>query len=153
MKGAIHWAYLIDVSLVFVVIPCTYVLNREVTKQIIVVGNWYQGIKSVFCSKRQSNNQVNPMNDNIPISNQQPVSNSSNDILRQASKRVSKRNPYTSNRPTTPPPLSGVASPPQQSAMTIDIANLHRVFKHRIGGSSTAVVNVSGHKSIILDYP
>ena len=37
----------------FVVLPCTYVLNRDVTKQSIVLGNWYQGIKSIFVPTEQ----------------------------------------------------------------------------------------------------
>ena len=32
----------------FVVLPCTYVINIEKTKDIIVLQNWYQGIRSIF---------------------------------------------------------------------------------------------------------
>ena len=39
---------LFDICLTYIVLPCTYILNREVTKQKIVLGNWYQGIKSIF---------------------------------------------------------------------------------------------------------
>ena len=37
----------------FVVIPSTYVLNREVTKQIIALENWFMGLKSIFMSREQ----------------------------------------------------------------------------------------------------
>ena len=32
----------------FVIIPCTYVLNRETTKQIIVLENWLNGLKATI---------------------------------------------------------------------------------------------------------
>ena len=59
-KYKLHWMYLIDVCLVFVIVPCTYVLNREVTKQIIIFGNWYQGVKSIFVSGTPQLNQIQP---------------------------------------------------------------------------------------------
>ena len=37
----------------FVVIPLTYILNREVTKQVIAVENWLMGLKSIFMSREQ----------------------------------------------------------------------------------------------------
>ena len=39
--------------MIFLVIPTTYVLNREVTKQIIVLENWCTGMKSIFMSREQ----------------------------------------------------------------------------------------------------
>ena len=39
--------------MIFLVIPATYVLNREVTKQIIVLENWCTGMKSIFMSREQ----------------------------------------------------------------------------------------------------
>ena len=32
----------------FVIIPCTYILNRETTKQIIVLENWLNGLKATI---------------------------------------------------------------------------------------------------------
>ena len=61
ISNLIHWSYLIDVCLVFVVIPCTYLLNREITKQIIVFGNWYQGFRSIFCEKKLSIGNIHPL--------------------------------------------------------------------------------------------
>ena len=63
-QSIIHWMYLVDLCLVFVIIPCTYVLNREVTKQIIVFGNWYQGVKSIIFSNSPHSNQVGPLAEN-----------------------------------------------------------------------------------------
>ena len=42
---------LLSHSVAFVVIPSTYVLNRETTKQIIVLENWFMAIRSVFMSR------------------------------------------------------------------------------------------------------
>lgn len=54
-----HQLYkLLDICLGFVVIPCTFILNRDVTKRIIVLGNWYQGLRSIFVA----NGQVAPIN-------------------------------------------------------------------------------------------
>ena len=47
-KRFLPWHRLFDLGLMFVVLPCTYVLNREVTKQIISLRNWSQGIRSIF---------------------------------------------------------------------------------------------------------
>ena len=41
-------------TLSFVLIPIAYTLNREVTKQIIVLEDWYNGIKSVFLSRKEA---------------------------------------------------------------------------------------------------
>ena len=41
-------------TLSFVLIPSAYILNREVTKQIIVLEDWFSGIKSVFLSRNDA---------------------------------------------------------------------------------------------------
>lgn len=48
-----HVQRLFIICMGFVVIPSTYVLNREVTKHIIVMENWCKGIKSVFMSEEE----------------------------------------------------------------------------------------------------
>ena len=47
---SLHLMRLAGWVLGFVIIPFIYILNREVTKQIIVLENWYEGIKSAFIS-------------------------------------------------------------------------------------------------------
>ena len=41
-------------TLGFVIIPATYILNRDVTKQIIVLENWYTEIISALSSTNKA---------------------------------------------------------------------------------------------------
>ena len=42
----------------FVAIPCTYILNRETTKQIIVLENWFKGMRSTFLTTQEAQIEV-----------------------------------------------------------------------------------------------
>ena len=42
------------VLVTFVVIPCTYILNRETTKQIIVLENWLSGLKATIMKREDA---------------------------------------------------------------------------------------------------
>ena len=42
----------------FVIIPCTYVLNRETTKQIIVLENWLNGLKATILKLEDAEAEV-----------------------------------------------------------------------------------------------
>ena len=44
--------------IMFVVTPCTYILNRETTKQIIVFENWFKGVKSTFMTPQEAQAEV-----------------------------------------------------------------------------------------------
>ena len=44
--------------LTYVVTPCTYILNRETTKQIIVFENWLKGLRSTFLTPHQAQAEV-----------------------------------------------------------------------------------------------
>ena len=44
------WALLMDVLTFHILIPSTYVINRDITKQIIILNDWSKGIKSIFVS-------------------------------------------------------------------------------------------------------
>ena len=48
-----HLLTLFIITMAFIVVPFTYVLDREVTKQIIVLENWFIGIKSAFMPQPQ----------------------------------------------------------------------------------------------------
>ena len=54
-----YWQMFFLMFMVFIVVPSTYVLNREVTKQIIVLENWCMGFRSAF----KTNGQVAPVTD------------------------------------------------------------------------------------------
>ena len=54
-----YWQMFFLMFMVFIVVPSTYVLNREVTKQIIVLENWCMGFQSAF----KTNGQVAPVTD------------------------------------------------------------------------------------------
>ena len=41
-----------------VVTPCTYILNRETTKQIIVFENWVKGLRSIFMTSQEAQAEV-----------------------------------------------------------------------------------------------
>ena len=41
-----------------VVTPCTYILNRETTKQIIVFENWLKGLMSTFFTPQEAQAEV-----------------------------------------------------------------------------------------------
>ena len=44
--------------IVFVATPCTYILNRETTKQIIVMENWLKGLRSTFMNTEETQAEV-----------------------------------------------------------------------------------------------
>lgn len=132
LKYKLHWTYLIDVCLVFVIIPCTYVLNREVTKQIIVLGNWYQGIKSMFMSKSSQTNQILPLVENRRAQqrNQSLESSTVKNIPPMRSRIQTDRESSYGND------LSCFSnsrnkSPPMEGSISIDISRLHKTFRDR----------------------
>ena len=47
------WVLLMDVLTFYILIPATYVINRDITKQIIILNDWSKGIKSIFVSDRK----------------------------------------------------------------------------------------------------
>ena len=44
--------------LLFVFTPCTYILNRETTKQIIVLENWLKGVQYIFIGASEAQSEV-----------------------------------------------------------------------------------------------
>ena len=42
----------------FVFTPCTYILNRETTKQIIVLENWLGGLKATILKRDDAEAEV-----------------------------------------------------------------------------------------------
>ena len=135
IKYKLHWMYLIDVCLVFVIIPCTYVLNREVTKQIIIFGNWYQGVKSIFVSNAPKSNQILPLVGD-QIREQQDVSEeplNKRDQNQTSSNIRINRDPIIKNDSSSSisPSTSGTKSPPLHPAMLVNISQLQEKFKTR----------------------
>ena len=126
-----QWLFYIDIFLYFVVIPCTYVLKREVTKQIILMENWYQGIKSIFCRRDSSNSGPEP-----PAQPPPPVAVPLSRTLSLLRKPVHRKiEPMLlvnerDNQPQTS--ASGMDTPPRQTALSLDISKLHRNFQNRI---------------------
>ena len=41
-----------------IITPCTYILNRETTKQIIVLENWLNGLKSTVMKREDAEVKV-----------------------------------------------------------------------------------------------
>ena len=55
---------LINSIIIFIILPLAYILNREVTKQIIVMENWLAGVRSIFMSKEMRNQEVERLEQN-----------------------------------------------------------------------------------------
>ena len=51
-------SYIVVPLISFVAIPCTYILNRETTKQIIVLENWFKGLRSTFLTSQEAQVEV-----------------------------------------------------------------------------------------------
>ena len=49
---------LFNTIIYLIILPFMYILNREVTKTIIVLENWVAGIRSIFMSREQENQEV-----------------------------------------------------------------------------------------------
>ena len=132
LKYKLHWTYLIDVCLVFVIIPCTYVLNREVTKQIIVLGNWYQGIKSMFMSKASQTNQILPLVENRRAQQRnQSLESSTERILPQSMPRIKRDSDSKYGNDLHCSFNSRNNSPPMESSISINISKLHATFRNK----------------------
>ena len=58
-----HYLRYLDCVLNFIAIPSIYVINNEVTKRIIVLENWFQGIRNVLGRY----NRVEPPTNSVPM--------------------------------------------------------------------------------------
>ena len=57
-ERSIRVCSLLIVILIFVITPCTYILNRETTKQIIVLENWFKGVRAIFMRTSEAQSEV-----------------------------------------------------------------------------------------------
>lgn len=53
-EKAFRFSGLFVMLVTFVFIPCTYILNRETTKQIIVLEDWLSGIKAMIMKREDA---------------------------------------------------------------------------------------------------
>jgi len=53
-----NYLRLFNWSTYLIILPFMYILNREVTKTIIIMENWVAGIRSIFMSREQQNQEV-----------------------------------------------------------------------------------------------
>ena len=42
------WMWFADTCLYFIIIPSTYVINNEVTKEVIILENWHEGARNAL---------------------------------------------------------------------------------------------------------
>ena len=42
------WLFFADACFNFILVPSTYVLNNDVTKEVIILENWYEGLRNVL---------------------------------------------------------------------------------------------------------
>ena len=56
------WTWFTDYCLVFVIIPCTHIINNGSTKEIIISENWYAGIQSLLPWLNKSAQSTPPQN-------------------------------------------------------------------------------------------
>ena len=45
-------------TIYLIILPFMYILNRQVTKTIIIMENWVAGIRSIFMAREQQNQEV-----------------------------------------------------------------------------------------------
>ena len=69
-----EWLMFADVCFNFIIIPSTYILNNEVTKRVIVIENWYEGIRNFLNLRGDAEEDVQPRN-GVPGSAQQNRAN------------------------------------------------------------------------------
>ena len=116
-----RWFRLLDKFLLFVLLPCTYLLNNEKTKEIIVSQNWYRGIRSIFLTTIQ----VSPTSGPDPPA--QPRNASVFDRNVKSSEEAPERIPEEEQKeeespdPKTPPSISAQPSDTQPSTISTRI--------------------------------
>ena len=54
----LNFLRLFNWTIYLIILPFMYILNREVTKTIIIMENWVAGIRSIFMSREQQNQEV-----------------------------------------------------------------------------------------------
>ena len=69
------WLWFADHCFNFIIIPCTYTINNDGTKQVIIGKNWSEGIRSVLSLGGNTGANTPPQN-HLPDPNGQNHSNS-----------------------------------------------------------------------------
>ena len=57
-EKSIRVCSLLITILIFIITPWTYILNRETTKQIIVLESWFKGIRAIFMGTSEAQSEV-----------------------------------------------------------------------------------------------
>ena len=144
-----RWHRLLDSFILFIVLPCTYVINSEKTKEIIILQNWYQGIRSTFLPSIQvaptggPDPPAQPRNDsafarNI-YSNEEPP------------ERIAEEDKIEDESPDTqtPPRLSAQPSDTQPSAIPSNPLNSNNTFRGQL--PRTEVIPLSNIRVITVE--
>ena len=127
LHAYIYWTRLFDICLIFIVLPSTYILNRETTKEIIALRNWYQGIKSIFVINVQVEPVAGPVPEppvNLPHARNASPHQEAPEMNRNASlpPEVSSSSGITSQPPDDPAP-SSPASPSNHDNSNVFVEN------------------------------
>ena len=59
-----------DHCLTFVLVPCTYIVNNEATKEAAVTQSWYEGLRNTFNLKHKTEEDAQSQNHSPPHANQ-----------------------------------------------------------------------------------
>ena len=126
--GVDRWLGRLDFFVLFVVLPCTYIINSDKTKEMIVLKNWYQGIRFTFFPSVK----VAPIGgpDHPPQSHEASVSSRNVGSSQDTPETLSKEEPNEeeSPNPQTAPGISAQASETQPSAVLTNDLNSNDTF-------------------------
>ena len=117
--------------MLFIILPCTYIINSEKTKEIIVLQNWYQGIRSILLPSVQ----VGPAGGLDPPAQPRNASASARNVVSndELPERISEENQEEEDSPDTqtPPRISAQSSDTQPSVISSNHLNSNDTFRDR----------------------
>ena len=127
-----RWYRLLHSFILFIVLPCTYIINTEKTKEIIVLQNWYKGIRSILLPSVQ----VGPAGELDPPAQPRDASASARNVVSndELPERISEENQEEVDSPDTqtPPGISAESSDTQPSVISSNHLNSNDTFRDQL---------------------
>ena len=127
-----HWFRLLDSFMLFIILPCTYIINSEKTKEIIVLQNWYKGIRSILLPRVQ----VGPAAGPDPPAQPRDASASARNLVAndEPPEIISQENQKEDESPgtQTPPRISAQSSDTIPSVISSNHLNSNDNFRDQL---------------------
>ena len=127
-----RWFRMLDTFMLFVVLPCTYILNGEKVKKIVVSQNLYQGIRSIFLPIIQ----VSPIDGPDPPAQPRNASVFVRNVgsSQEPAERISEeeQNEEEDRNPQMPPSISDQPSDTQPSRISPSHLNSSDTFRDQL---------------------